>query len=220
MSRLSAVLDVYLAARGIVHGVLMDILGLGVLVIGESGIGKSECALDLVVRGHRLVADDAVELRCRGAVVRAGQLPRADAASHGDPRARPDQRAGPVRGRLDAHVEARRAGRAARALGAGPRVRSARPRRQVLRAARRPRADDAHAGGARAATSRSWWKSPRATSCCGPAGTTRRGASSSGSTGRSELRTPPTANRSRTTERSASDARRGGRRRAAPPGRP
>ncbi len=65
MSRLSTVLDTYLAARGSIHGVLMDILGLGVLVIGESGIGKSECALDLVVRGHRLVADDAVELRCR-----------------------------------------------------------------------------------------------------------------------------------------------------------
>ncbi len=65
MSRLSAILDTYLAARGIVHGVLMDILGLGVLVVGDSGIGKSECALDLVVRGHRLVADDAVELRCR-----------------------------------------------------------------------------------------------------------------------------------------------------------
>ena len=71
MARLSALLDTYLAPRGIVHGVLMDILGLGVLVVGESGIGKSECALDLVVRGHRLVADDAVELRCRGAVVRA-----------------------------------------------------------------------------------------------------------------------------------------------------
>ena len=52
-------------ARGVVHGVLMDILGLGVLIVGESGIGKSECALDLVVRGHRLVADDVVELRCR-----------------------------------------------------------------------------------------------------------------------------------------------------------
>jgi hypothetical protein len=47
------------------HGVLLDILGLGVLVVGESGIGKSECALDLVVRGHRLVADDAVEVRRR-----------------------------------------------------------------------------------------------------------------------------------------------------------
>jgi HPr kinase/phosphorylase len=65
MARLATVLEGYLAARGVVHGVLMDILGLGVLIVGESGIGKSECALDLVVRGHRLVADDAVELRCR-----------------------------------------------------------------------------------------------------------------------------------------------------------
>jgi HPr kinase/phosphorylase len=75
MARLSAVLDTYLAARGIVHGVLMDILGLGVLVIGESGIGKSECALDLVVRGHRLVADDAVELRCRAQSFVLGACP-------------------------------------------------------------------------------------------------------------------------------------------------
>src|SRR5512145_3299077 len=75
MARLSAVLDTYLAARGIVHGVLMDILGLGVLVIGESGIGKSECALDLVVRGHRLVADDTVELRCRAESFVLGSCP-------------------------------------------------------------------------------------------------------------------------------------------------
>ncbi len=75
MSRLSAVLDTYLAARGVVHGVLMDILGLGVLVIGESGIGKSECALDLVVRGHRLVADDVVELRCRNQSFVIGTCP-------------------------------------------------------------------------------------------------------------------------------------------------
>jgi HPr kinase/phosphorylase len=75
MSRLSAVLDTYLAARGIVHGVLMDILGLGVLVVGESGIGKSECALDLVVRGHRLVADDTVELRCRAQSFLIGTCP-------------------------------------------------------------------------------------------------------------------------------------------------
>jgi HPr kinase/phosphorylase len=53
----------------------MDILGLGLLVIGESGIGKSECALDLVVRGHRLVADDAVELRCRGESYVIGTCP-------------------------------------------------------------------------------------------------------------------------------------------------
>ena len=75
MSRLAAVLDTYLSARGIVHGVLMDILGLGVLVVGESGIGKSECALDLVVRGHRLVADDAVELRCRATSFVLGSCP-------------------------------------------------------------------------------------------------------------------------------------------------
>src|SRR5215212_11407683 len=75
MSRLSAVLDAYLAERGIVHGVLMDILGLGVLMVGESGIGKSECALDLVVRGHRLVADDTVELRCRAQSFLIGTCP-------------------------------------------------------------------------------------------------------------------------------------------------
>jgi HPr kinase/phosphorylase len=75
MTRLSAILDTYLSPRGVVHGVLMDILGLGVLVVGESGIGKSECALDLVVRGHRLVADDAVELRCRAQSFVIGSCP-------------------------------------------------------------------------------------------------------------------------------------------------
>ncbi|MBP7148467.1 MAG: HPr(Ser) kinase/phosphatase [Acidobacteria bacterium] len=52
-----------LAPRTQVHAVLMDIHGLGVLIVGESGIGKSECALELVTRGHRLVADDLVEIR-------------------------------------------------------------------------------------------------------------------------------------------------------------
>jgi HPr kinase/phosphorylase len=55
--------------------VLLDILGLGVLLIGDSGIGKSECALDLVVRGHRLVADDTVEVRRRGDTVVIGTCP-------------------------------------------------------------------------------------------------------------------------------------------------
>ncbi|HEY0255008.1 MAG TPA: HPr(Ser) kinase/phosphatase, partial [Kofleriaceae bacterium] len=45
------------------HGVLMDVLGIGVLMVGKSGIGKSETALDLVVRGHRLVADDVILVR-------------------------------------------------------------------------------------------------------------------------------------------------------------
>jgi HPr kinase/phosphorylase len=48
------------------HGVLMDVLGVGVLLLGKSGIGKSETALDLVVRGHRLVADDLVKVRRQG----------------------------------------------------------------------------------------------------------------------------------------------------------
>jgi HPr kinase/phosphorylase len=75
MHRLSDALDVHLAPRAVVHGVLMDILGLGVLIIGESGIGKSECALDLIVRGHRLVADDAVELRARADTFLMGTCP-------------------------------------------------------------------------------------------------------------------------------------------------
>jgi len=48
------------------HGVLMDVLGIGVLVVGKSGIGKSETALDLVVRGHRLVGDDVIRIRRQG----------------------------------------------------------------------------------------------------------------------------------------------------------
>jgi len=49
-----------------IHGVLLDIMGVGVLIMGPSGIGKSECALELVVRGHRLVADDVVVVRRTG----------------------------------------------------------------------------------------------------------------------------------------------------------
>lgn len=46
-----------------IHGVLVDVLGVGVLLLGKSGIGKSECALDLVIRGHRLVADDIIHVK-------------------------------------------------------------------------------------------------------------------------------------------------------------
>ncbi|MDT7605494.1 MAG: HPr kinase/phosphorylase [Acidobacteriota bacterium] len=63
-------LQLALAPREVRHGVLLDAYGLGVLIEGESGIGKSECALDLIMHGHRLVADDTVEVRR----VRAGQL--------------------------------------------------------------------------------------------------------------------------------------------------
>ena len=51
------------------HGVLMDVLGIGVMLLGKSGIGKSETALDLVVRGHRLVADDVIKVRRQGSQV-------------------------------------------------------------------------------------------------------------------------------------------------------
>lgn len=46
-----------------IHGVLVDVLGVGVLLLGKSGIGKSECALDLVIRGHRLVGDDIINIK-------------------------------------------------------------------------------------------------------------------------------------------------------------
>ena len=55
---LTVFLDERLAPCVELHAVLMDVFGLGVLIVGESGIGKSECALDLIDRGHRLVADD------------------------------------------------------------------------------------------------------------------------------------------------------------------
>jgi HPr kinase/phosphorylase len=75
IARLTSALEDSLAERQIVHGVLLDLLGLGVLIVGESGIGKSECALDLVVRGHRLVADDTVEIRARAQSVLIGSCP-------------------------------------------------------------------------------------------------------------------------------------------------
>ena len=75
IGKLTALLEDRLAVRETIHGVLLDILGLGVLMVGESGIGKSECALDLVVRGHRLVADDTVEVRRRAASIVVGSCP-------------------------------------------------------------------------------------------------------------------------------------------------
>ncbi len=56
-----------------VHGVLVDVLGVGVLIMGKSGVGKSECALDLILRGHRLVADDVVKVRLKLPAVLFGE---------------------------------------------------------------------------------------------------------------------------------------------------
>lgn len=64
-----------LAPRTVLHGVLLDLYGLGVLIEGASGIGKSECALDLITRGHRLVSDDVIEVRRISAERLAGNAP-------------------------------------------------------------------------------------------------------------------------------------------------
>ncbi len=63
IKRISYFLEEHLVPSTTLHGVLLDIYGLGVLLIGDSGVGKSECALDLITRGHSLVADDRVTVR-------------------------------------------------------------------------------------------------------------------------------------------------------------
>jgi len=63
MSAIIRYLNVQLAPRITKHGVLVEVYGEGILILGESGVGKSETALELVKRGHRLVADDVVEIR-------------------------------------------------------------------------------------------------------------------------------------------------------------
>ncbi len=75
ISKITARLEEHLADRTTVHGTLVDLLGLGVLILGESGIGKSECALDLIARGHRLVADDVVDVRRRAESFLDGSAP-------------------------------------------------------------------------------------------------------------------------------------------------
>lgn len=62
ISGLEEWLDEKLSPEETVHGVMLDVFGVGVLILGTSGIGKSECALELVMKGHRLIADDAVRM--------------------------------------------------------------------------------------------------------------------------------------------------------------
>ncbi|MEG1870621.1 MAG: HPr(Ser) kinase/phosphatase [Peptostreptococcaceae bacterium] len=75
MNSLSNYLDNKLAPHTTIHGVLVDVYGIGVLIKGESSIGKSETALELIQRGHRLVADDAVEIRKLDDSFLVGQSP-------------------------------------------------------------------------------------------------------------------------------------------------
>ena len=70
---LTAYLDYKLAPETYLHGDLVDVYGVGLLLVGESGIGKSECALDLVERGNRLVADDLIKVQRRGEGIIMGQ---------------------------------------------------------------------------------------------------------------------------------------------------
>jgi HPr kinase/phosphorylase len=62
LTKITVYLERRLAPRITIHGVLLEVFGLGVLIMGPSGIGKSECALELVLKGHRLITDDYVEL--------------------------------------------------------------------------------------------------------------------------------------------------------------
>lgn len=75
MSGLIAMLNVELGERITRHGVLVEVYGEGILILGESGVGKSETAIELVKRGHRLVADDAVEIKKVSEITLVGSAP-------------------------------------------------------------------------------------------------------------------------------------------------
>lgn len=76
LGEISSYLDGRLAARTSVHGVLVDVYGLGVLIQGDSGIGKSETALELIKRGHRLIADDRVDIYKQDELTLIGEPPQ------------------------------------------------------------------------------------------------------------------------------------------------
>ena len=174
IARLSAFLEDALAERTVFHAVLLDVLGLGVLLTGESGIGKSECALDLIVRGHRLVADDTVEVKRRAGTVLIGTCP--DLTRHhmelrglgiinlrelfGISSTRSSKRI-----ELAVHLERWEPGREYERLGLDD---------QFFELLGDEGAAHPDAGRSRAATSRSSWKWRRATSCCALAATTPR----------------------------------------------
>ena len=65
IEQITRFLEEKLAPTTSIHGVFMDVFGVGILILGKSGIGKSECALDLILRGHRLIADDMVSIQRR-----------------------------------------------------------------------------------------------------------------------------------------------------------
>ena len=178
---LAAFLEERLATRLHLHSVLLDVFGLGVLILGESGIGKSECALELIDRGHRLVADDVVEVKRMGDLL-VGVSPDLT-RYHMELRGLGVLNIKDLYGvssmrlskRIELVVQLER-------WDAGQGVRPARPARREVPGAGRGACRSRACRWRRAATSRCWSRWPPATSCCARAATTRRAASSSAST--------------------------------------
>jgi HPr kinase/phosphorylase len=75
IERITRYLEKELAPTGIVHGVFLEIMGVGILILGRAGIGKSETALELVMRGHSLVSDDIVNVKKMGPITLTGEAP-------------------------------------------------------------------------------------------------------------------------------------------------
>ena len=75
VAALAASLNVHLGPRITIHGVLVEVYGEGILLLGDSGVGKSETAIELVMRGHRLIADDAVDIKRVSAKTLVGSAP-------------------------------------------------------------------------------------------------------------------------------------------------
>ena len=99
-AQLTWFLALELAPREVLHAGLLDVAGEGVLILGRSGIGKSETALELIRRGHRLVADDTVEVRRPSDRDLVGRAPGPRAPLHGDQGHRDRQPAADVRHRI------------------------------------------------------------------------------------------------------------------------
>ncbi|MDR2588957.1 MAG: HPr(Ser) kinase/phosphatase [Spirochaetales bacterium] len=81
-ARLVRALGDVFAPQEKMHAVMVEVFGVGVLILGDSGVGKSEAALELIERGHRLVADDTVEVRCVSGNILMGQGPNKNISHH------------------------------------------------------------------------------------------------------------------------------------------
>ena len=105
IEQVTQLLEERLAPTTSIHGVLMDVFGVGILVLGKSGIGKSECALDLILRGHRLVADDMVSIQKTVAGLSVRKRVRCDPAPYGNPGIGHHQYPSALRGRSHSGTE-------------------------------------------------------------------------------------------------------------------